>query len=347
MATHVIIGTGENADIPQAVVNEALKDGLDDKPTVVVGWYGKPEDSLANVYDFLFDQEIDTLLIYDQVEPVKAFREAPNMVVQKVPDMATGFVQEFKDNPGAFMVLGQGDRTDNLLMDVYSKVRPPVVADLADGLAPITMEGFDDLPEVDLDTETRETTLNAHGITTVVTTNDDDPTEDTPTDEVPDVAPGDKPAVLADEDPTDDASPSEEEDPDPFSFNREELLNMPHRVLKRLAAQVMSEEEMPHTSEKEPFVNAIMYAAEALAKEIAGDPDTEVDTAEPYGKATIDGLARDPMGIEDFLLAARNTLRDMNTAQPNRSLAVAVTKVEEALLWWYHYGDKIHFHGGD
>ena len=44
---------------------------------------------------------------------------------------------------------------------------------------------------------------------------------------------------------------------------------------------------------------------------------------------------------DELLMDARAALLRIQEIETSRSVAIAITKVEEALLW-YHYGDEIH-----
>jgi hypothetical protein len=301
---HILVGTGGDVDVPQSVINESLRDVLSEGDTLIMPWHGKPNDATRMVYDYVFDQGIQFVLVNATEGGVaKAFSASEHgVVVSPQRGLAQAYVDEYirdtGDGRGAFIVLGNDPKTDEEIMDVYSRMDiPPTVVDLGDGLTPVQIEGDDE------------------AYSEPIGASEDDPQADE----------DEKEAVVEEADEvTEEADEvTEDDDPDPFSFNVDELRAMPVRVLKKLCAQVVPEDEMPKGNAKTPFIDAIEAARDALARELHGVQPVIFDT------------------IEEALNYARLTIAKLQEDVPSRTTALVLTKIEEALLW-YHYGDEIH-----
>lgn len=291
MATHIIVGTGWlEEEIPQSVVNESLRDVIEEGDDVVIPWYGKPTPALAQVYDYIFDQEIPFELIHNTGSKIpKAFTDAK---FGTVLNPNGGLAAEYLKNlTGVFMVLGDDDITNETLAEVLDKGswEGPVL-DLADGLTEIDLEIVDEPDEVP-EAERR-------GLAEKLVPSDDDPTE------------------------VEDEHVAE---PDPLSFTRDEMESMPLRTLQRLCKQAGLEAS---GNAKAAYIDALSEAkGEDVAREAHGVQPLVFDTVE---------------GAFDFLISS---LKRINGESPSRPNSIAITKLEEALLW-YHYGADIDNFGG-
>lgn len=321
MSIHIILGNGEGEDeTPQAVINESLRDVLTEDSSVVTAWQGRPFPALEKVYDYLFDHKVPTVLIHESDFNVpKAFHESDHFVVQTVPALPDAFAKEYTHSPGKFMILGEGAYTDGLGKDTYDTIGTrPTVLDLGNGLLPLDLPG-------EMTPDAIEKEIEEAAVT----------------------PPGDKPEVLEvkDEDPTvNEAEVSEGDDPDPFSFAREELLSMPYRVLRRLAEQVVDADKLPTGTALEPLVDAIEDARDVMDFKIEVEESAAL-VSQVEHKTVPDVLMENPVVHEEdvaILLQDAHRLVDiMMDGEPSHPLSMTLLKIEEALLW-YHYGDGSH-----
>jgi hypothetical protein len=338
--THILIGTGEGVNVPQSVINESLRDVINEGDHLVLPWYGKPTDALRMVYDYVFDQQVQFLLILTDTgsKVPKAFTDSDHgAVINPNGGLAKAYYNEYtKDQLGSVVVLGGEDdeTTNDMLMDVYALlsrngVTGPVL-DLGDGLTTIEVE-------VEAEEESAEEE-SAEEESAEEESAEEESAEEESAEEAPPTLTEVEYAyslLTTDEDPTveDDAGETEASDPDPFSFSYEELSIMPLKVLKRYAEQVVSEDDMPKGNAKGPFILAIETARE----------DADISGGQ-HGDDVICEMCR----VEEALEYVQMFFRDLQAAAPSRVNAIVLTKVEEALLW-YHYGADVHSadaHGG-
>jgi hypothetical protein len=234
MATHIIVGTGEGVDVPQSVINESLRDAIKDGDSVVMQWHGRPSKALGQVYDYIFDQQIQFELIHDTGGKIpKAFEDAKFGHVLNPNRGIVGEFAEMLSDDGHFLLIGDDPKTDELVIGVYNEVSGHDVLDLSDGLTPVKMEADEE--------ETPEDEP------VVAEIKDEDPTD----------------ATEVDDDPTDIGV----EDPDPLSFSREEMESMPLRTLQRLVKNAGI--ESPGGNAKEPYIEVLVEAQ----NDDAGDVD--------------------------------------------------------------------------
>lgn len=294
MATHIIVGTGEGVDVPQSVINEGLRDVVGDGDSVVVQWFGRPTKALGQVYDYIFDQQIQFELIHDTGGKIpKAFEDAKFGHVLNPNRGCVGEFAEMLTDDGKFMLLGEDPMTDELVVGVYNQILDHDVLDLADGLTPVKMEPDED----------------------------DEPTEEPTEEEEPEAVQRGL-AVVKDDDPTDATEVDAE--PDPLSFSREEMESMPLRTLQKLVKDAGIKKEITSNSKK-PYIAALVEEQNGGDKPLPDEIEIRLSEEE----------------AEELLMNARAALLRIQEIETSRSVAIAITKVEEALLW-YHYGDEIH-----
>ena len=100
MTTYAIIGTGS---APKAAVTESLNDIIKDGDTITMVWSGTPvPSSLATIYDYVLDNEIDFILYYTEGQKVPGdFREAAGQVTK----VRNPLESQMADSPDAVLVL--------------------------------------------------------------------------------------------------------------------------------------------------------------------------------------------------------------------------------------------------
>lgn len=273
MTTHILVGTGAGVDIPQSVINESLRDILKEGDAIVLPWYGKPEPAMEQVYDYVLDQGIEFEMLYTEeaTPPAKALREAENGVAVGgrrwgTEDMSLAYASSF--DGGMFLVLGEDDATNDMILAVHPLIDRLTPVDLGDGLTAINVNVDDDV---------------------------DGPEE---------AAPAEDPENA----PVQDA-------PDPLGFSRHEMMSMPVRTLKELCRDA-DVPEMPTGNERAPYIQAL----EAMKS------DGPTQRSETIGEA-LEFIQKDIMKMQEDA--------------PSRRLALILTHIEEASLWYY-YGADIH-----
>lgn len=219
-ATHVILGTGKGVKSPRSVINEAFRDALHDGDTLSIPWFGgTPSDSMAFVYDYVLDNDIQFLLLHEQdVKPPKPFVTSEAGQVLKVLDIPKAMSDHVaREEGGSAFVLGEDGKTDEFIkaFDQFSNVP---MKDLSNGLIPIILSN----PAAEA-APAEEPEVPAKPL--IVDLNDEvDPTDDDP-----------------------HATGVEEADAE--SFSPEELADLPVRVLKRVAGSILGESAVPVTQE--------------------------------------------------------------------------------------------------
>lgn len=141
--THAVVGSGT---APTKVIQEGLRDVVDNKDAVNLVWMGAPNATMEDVYDFVLDNEINFVMYYaDGVNPARVFRESEHGIVQKVRDPFKSALQSV-ENGGKVLFLWNEDADDDQVIPVFDTIETgTLVLDLTNGMSPISVEM--DIPE--------------------------------------------------------------------------------------------------------------------------------------------------------------------------------------------------------
>jgi hypothetical protein len=140
MATYAIVGTGSAT---KQALRESLHDlSLDDNDTLLLSWSGTPvPSSLAFIYDYVLDNQINFVLYYTEGQRVPGdFREVDFGSVTKVRD---SFQSQLKQEPDTVLLLWDDEDAEQIIYDTFDAGIKRVL-ELSNGLAPIDLEEVDD-----------------------------------------------------------------------------------------------------------------------------------------------------------------------------------------------------------
>lgn len=141
--THAVIGDGQCS--PRTLV-QGLKEVLDPGDSVAIQWHpGLDDEDVRNdLYDYVLDQEIEFLMLYeDGSTPPSPFRKAEKGVTQKSRNPIKSAVQSISGK-GKLLILWDDENpedSDALLGQATGSLEPgTLVLNLTDGLVPIAYE---------------------------------------------------------------------------------------------------------------------------------------------------------------------------------------------------------------
>jgi hypothetical protein len=309
--THIIVGTGVDSDVPKSVVLDSLKEVVLPGDTLVVPWVGgRPSAAMTFVYDFVVGTETPFRMIHDGASTVPSiFTDAEYGEVQNVPTMHEAYASML--SPGGYaLVIGEDETTETWLLDTFSAGQEQIkFTDIARGMVPISI-GPDSADAVDSEIEIIDISEEAAQWEAVPK----DPAND----------PADEQFTLVDSDPTDtsvDKSP--EERADIYSFSREEMENIPERVLKNIAERAwgVGADVPTHV----PGIIAKVLDTQQMRKqeaEFTAKAEVPIDEVGTIA-ATYDLLM--------------TLLRRAHEDDGARHLALALTNLEQSALWYYYH----------
>lgn len=160
---HALLGTG---NAPKTVIQEGLRDLLEEDDVVALPWYGKPTDGLAAAYDYILDNDVQFLMYHNpDNKPPKAFTSAESGSTLEVNGVEKQILGAMA-NKGKVLILWDDNEAEELVNFVFDTVpESALVLELSNGLAPISLSLVPEKEEV----------------TPVATSYvEDDPTDDAP-----------------------------------------------------------------------------------------------------------------------------------------------------------------------
>lgn len=135
--THGVVGDGS---APSNVINEGLKDLLEEGDVVALPWYGKPTPGLAAVYDYILDNEVEFVMFHtDDTKPPKSFTSADTGSTSAVTDVHHAILKTVGSG-GKVLFMWDDEKAGDLIDVVFDTVAESVlVLELTNGLAPISL----------------------------------------------------------------------------------------------------------------------------------------------------------------------------------------------------------------
>lgn len=160
---HALLGTG---NAPKTVIQEGLRDLLEEDDVVALPWYGKPTDGLAAAYDYILDNDVQFLMYHNpDNKPPKAFTSAESGSTLEVNGVEKQILGAMA-NKGKVLILWDDNEAEELVNFVFDTVpESALVLELSNGLAPISLSLVPEKEEV------------TPAVTSYV---EDDPTDDAP-----------------------------------------------------------------------------------------------------------------------------------------------------------------------
>lgn len=145
MAIHAIIGTGQ---APKSVIEEGLRDAIEEGDSVSLIWMGNPEedDSYAHIYSFFHKSEAEVTIFHTEESTIpKALRAWDNVTCVKTRDPFQKTIESMSSD-GAVLYLWSDDITAEREISKILQINDHVpVLELTHGLVPVDVSSGEEV----------------------------------------------------------------------------------------------------------------------------------------------------------------------------------------------------------